>query len=177
TIKLIAKIKPDNTTDKDLVWESSDSNIASVVDGEVIGKKEGEVVITVKTKEGSISGTAKIKVFTVKATKITLNQTQVEIMPGQSFVLTAEVSPQNTHNKDLVWSSSNSLIATVDQYGNVIGKKEGEVVITVKTKEGSISATAKIKVFTLKATKITLNETHDELMAGQSFGLTAEVSP
>src|SRR5690606_26556543 len=133
TIKLIAKIKPDNTTDKDLVWESSDSNIASVVDGEVIGKKEGEVVITVKTKEGSISGTAKIKVFTVKATKITLNQTQVEIMPGQSFVLTAEVSPQNTHNKDLVWSSSNSLIATVDQYGNVIGKKEGEVVITVKT--------------------------------------------
>jgi len=177
TIKLIAKIKPDNTTDKDLVWESSDSNIASVVDGEVIGKKEGEVVITVKTKEGSISGTAKIKVFTVKATKITLNQTQVEIMPGQSFVLTAEVSPQNTHNKDLVWSSSNSLIATVDQYGNVIGKKEGEVVITVKTKEGSISATAKIKVFTVKATKITLNETHVELMAGQSFGLTAEVSP
>ncbi|WP_409149219.1 Ig-like domain-containing protein [Sphingobacterium sp. BS-2] len=176
-IKLIAKIKPDNTTDKDLVWESSDSNIASVVDGEVIGKKEGEVVITVKTKEGSISGTAKIKVFTVKATKITLNQTQVEIMPGQSFVLTAEVSPQNTHNKDLVWSSSNSLIATVDQYGNVIGKKEGEVVITVKTKEGSISATAKIKVFTVKATKITLNETHVELMAGQSFGLTAEVSP
>ena len=177
TIKLIAKIKPDNTTDKDLVWESSDSNIASVVDGEVIGKKEGEVVITVKTKEGSISGTAKIKVFTVKATKITLNQTQVEIMPGQSFVLTAEVSPQNTHNKDLVWSSSNSLIATVDQYGNVIGKKEGEVVITVKTKEGSISATAKIKVFTVKATKITLNETQVELMAGQSFGLTAEVSP
>ena len=177
TIKLIAKIKPDNTTDKDLVWESSDSNIASVVDGEVIGKKEGEVVITVKTKEGSISGTAKIKVFTVKATKITLNQTQVEIMPGQSFVLTAEVSPQNAHNKDLVWSSSNSLIATVDQYGNVIGKKEGEVVITVKTKEGSISATAKIKVFTVKATKITLNETHVELMAGQSFGLTAEVSP
>ncbi|SDL86431.1 Bacterial Ig-like domain (group 2) [Sphingobacterium mizutaii] len=177
TIKLIAKIKPDNTTDKDLVWESSDSNIASVVDGEVIGKKEGEVVITVKTKEGSISGTAKIKVFTVKATKITLNQTQVEIMPGQSFVLTAEVSPHNAHNKDLVWSSSNSLIATVDQYGNVIGKKEGEVVITVKTKEGSISATAKIKVFTVKATKITLNETHVELMAGQSFGLTAEVSP
>ncbi len=177
TIKLIAKIKPDNTTDKDLVWESSDSNIASVVDGEVIGKKEGEVVITVKTKEGSISATAKIKVFTIKATKITLNQTQVEIMPGQSFVLTAEVSPQNTHNKDLVWSSSNSLIATVDQYGNVIGKKEGEVVITVKTKEGSISATAKIKVFTVKATKITLNETHVELMAGQSFGLTAEVSP
>ncbi len=177
TIKLIAKIKPDNTTDKDLVWESSDSNIASVVDGEVIGKKEGEVVITVKTKEGSISGTAKIKVFTVKATKITLNQTQVEIMPGQSFVLTAEVSPHNAHNKDLVWSSSNSLIATVDQYGNVIGKKEGEVVITVKTKEGSISATAKIKVFTVKATKITLNETHVELMAGQSYGLTAEVSP
>ncbi len=177
TIKLIAKIKPDNTTDKDLVWESSDSNIASVVDGEVIGKKEGEVVITVKTKEGSISGTAKIKVFTVKATKITLNQTQVEIMPGQSFVLTAEVSPHNAHNKDLVWSSSNSLIATDDQHGNVIGKKEGEVVITVKTKEGSISATAKIKVFTVKATKITLNETHVELMAGQSFGLTAEVSP
>src|SRR5690606_32802901 len=177
TIKLIAKIKPDNTTDKDLVWESSDSNIASVVDGEVIGKKEGEVVITVKTKEGSISATDKINVFTIKATKITLNQTQVEIMPGQSFVLTAEVSPQNAHNKDLVWSSSNSLIATVDQYGNVIGKKEGEVVITVKTKEGSISATAKIKVFTVKATKITLNQTQVELMAGQSFGLTAEVSP
>ena len=178
TIKLIAKVKPENTTDKDLIWESSDSNIASVVDGVVIGKKEGEVVITVKTKEGSISATAKIKVFTVKATKITLNETQVEIMAGQSFVLTAEVSPQNTHNKGIVWSSSNSSIATVDQYGNVIAKTEGTVQITAKSSENpNISASCSFKVIPAKVVSISLSENYRSLDIGGTFTIYGYVFP
>lgn len=178
SIKLIAKIKPENTTNKDLIWESSDNNIASVLDGEVKGKKEGDVVITVKSKEGSISATAKIKVFTVKATKITLSDTQVEIMVGQSFSLTATVSPENTYNKGIVWSTSNSSIATVDQQGNVIAKTEGTVQITAKSSENpNISSTCSFKVIPARVVSINLSENYRSLDIGDTFPIYATVFP
>ncbi|MGB7527884.1 Ig-like domain-containing protein [Sphingobacterium cellulitidis] len=175
--KLIATVKPENTTNKELVWESSNKAIATVVDGEVKGLKEGEVVITVKTKDGSASATAKIKVVTIKVSKITLNETQGTITVGNTFKLIAKVDPENAHNKALTWSSSNTTIATVDQNGNVIGKKEGEVIITVKSNDGSASASAKIKIVTIKVSKITLNETQGSISVGNTFKLIAKVAP
>ena len=49
--KLTAKITPDMVTNKSVIWESSDTEIATVSDsGEVVGKKEGTVCIRA-TKE------------------------------------------------------------------------------------------------------------------------------
>ncbi|OYD41232.1 Ig-like domain-containing protein [Sphingobacterium cellulitidis] len=176
--KLIATVKPENTTNKELVWESSNKTIATVVDGEVKGLKEGEVVITVKPKDGSVSATAKIKVVTIKVSKITLNETQGTMEVGQSFSLIANVGPADAHNKAVIWTSNNTTIATIDQNGNVFSKKEGTVVITVKSAENpSILATCTFKITPARVVLISLSESYKELNLGDKFTLYASVDP
>ena len=64
TAKLVATISPNNTTNKNITWTSSDSKIASVKNGEITAKKVGKVTITAKTSNGK---TAKATI-TVKET-------------------------------------------------------------------------------------------------------------
>lgn len=52
TFQLVATIKPDNVSNKNLTWTSSKSSYASVENGLVTAKKAGNTVITVKTANG-----------------------------------------------------------------------------------------------------------------------------
>ena len=57
---LVATVMPDNATNKNLTWASSDETIAKVEDGKVTALAVGEVTITVTTKDGGKSTTCKI---------------------------------------------------------------------------------------------------------------------
>ena len=54
--KLTATITPSNATDKNVTWQSSDVNVATVDQtGEVSAKKSGVVTITATTSNGKSS--------------------------------------------------------------------------------------------------------------------------
>lgn len=66
--KLTATIKPDNATDKNIKWKSSDESIATISSsGEVSAKKSGTINITASTSNGK---TSTIKVDIKEQTKI-----------------------------------------------------------------------------------------------------------
>ena len=67
---------------------------------------------------------------------------------GTSYALTAEVSPANATNKNLSWTSSNELVATVDQAGFVKVVSPGNAEIAVTTENGGYSATCTVSAFT-----------------------------
>lgn len=71
-----------------------------------------------------------------KVTKVTLPSSKTVIL-GKSIKLNATILPSNATNKTLKWTSSNSKIATVDQYGNVYSKGVGKVVIKAESMDGS----------------------------------------
>lgn len=61
---LIATVKPDNATNKNVIWESSDPNVVTVdASGNVTAKKAGKATITVKTAEGGFTDTCEVTVM------------------------------------------------------------------------------------------------------------------
>ena len=73
---------------------------------------------------------------TAKATKITLNKTETEVLPGKSCQLKAKVTPKKAAAEGVVWSSSNEKVATVSKKGKVKVKGLGTAKITAKTTDG-----------------------------------------
>lgn len=151
TISLEAKIEPENTTHKDVKWESNNPNIVSVRNDEVFGGKavvtalqEGEAIITASV--GSITATCKITVNPKKLEGISFDQAEKTVKEGESFVLTPVFTPENASNKKVIWTSSNQSIATVDQGGKVSTHSFGECIIKAISEDGGFEAICKVIV-------------------------------
>lgn len=78
-------------------------------------------------------------------TGVTLSQTSGILQEGQSVDLVATVSPENASNKSVTWESNDTQVATVSN-GHVVAVKSGSCVITVKTVDGSKTATYSLTV-------------------------------
>lgn len=151
TISLEAKIEPENTTHKDVKWESNNPNIVSVRNDEVFGGKavvtalqEGEAIITASVD--SITATCKITVNPTKLEGISFDQAEKTVKEGESFVLTPVFTPENASNKKVIWTSSNQSIATVDQGGKVSTHSFGECIIKAISEDGGFEAICKLIV-------------------------------
>lgn len=77
--------------------------------------------------------------------RVSLNQTQAQIKIGKRVRLTATVLP-DTARQDVIWSSSNEAVATVNAQGVVSAHAAGEAVITVTTSDGAKTATCTVTV-------------------------------
>ena len=71
------------------------------------------------------------------------------ILTGENVALTASVSPSNACQQNVIWSSSDNIIATVDTAGNVTGISEGVVTITATTVEGAYTDSSQITVIAI----------------------------
>ncbi|MDE7452256.1 MAG: Ig-like domain-containing protein, partial [Paramuribaculum sp.] len=175
---LTATVSPKNTTDKTVIWTSADETIATVDEtGKVTALKPGITDITASTTTRR-TASCTITVKAVDADAIILNRENVEITEGDYVKLTSTVSPENTTDKSVTWTSADETIATVDALGKVKARKPGTTHITATTANG-ISALCDVTVLTpiIYADSISLNIHEEELIQGESAQLTATVSP
>ena len=146
--QLIATVMPDNATNKNVVFESSDKKIASVdANGLIKAKKVGSTTVTVTTEDGRYTARCKVKVTKqIKVTGVKLKKTSKKLKKGKTYQLKAVVKPSNATIKTVTYKSSNKKVATVSSNGLVTAKKKGTATITVKTKDGKYTAKCKITV-------------------------------
>jgi len=150
TTQLKVSYNPENTSDsKNIIWSTTNSNVARVdANGLVTAKSAGTATITAETNDSKKTATCKIivKEAEIAITKVTLNKTNITMEPGNQSTLIATISPNNTtQNKTIIWSSSNTNIATISSTGIVTAKGAGTATITAKTTNG-LTATCKIVV-------------------------------
>ncbi len=69
--------------------------------------------------------------------EITLNENNLSLKEGETFTLTATVAPENATNADVVWHTSNPLVAEVNEEGQIKAIGVGNCVITATTADGS----------------------------------------
>ncbi len=172
--KLKATVLPENTTNPEITWTSSDELIAKVsADGTVTAISVGVTTITATC--GEVSATCKVTVNPVVASSVTLNVADMTLLVGQSDKLTATVEPANTTDATITWKSDNETIAKVSEDGTVTAISVGVATITATC--GEVSATCKVTVNPVVASSVTLNVADMTLLVGQSDKLTATVEP
>lgn len=111
----------------------------------------------------------------VAVSGVALNKKVATVNVGKKVTVKATVTPANADNKTLVWTSSNTKIATVSN-GVVKGVKAGRVIITAKTTDGSnISATCTVTV-KQPVTSISLSK-KATMYTGKKLTLKAKVNP
>lgn len=114
----------------------------------------------------------------VKVTNITLNTTSAELYVGEIVQLSATVSPDNATNKAVVWTSSNTEVATVSDAGLVTAIALGNATITATAADGSdVTATCAIVVSPVYAKDIVLNQNTFSGHEGEQVQLVATVLP
>lgn len=126
-----------------LTWKSSDANVASVdASGKVTAKTAGCVTVTASYKDSKLTNgkqiSASCKVTVGKlAESITTNKDTVTLYEGETYQINAVVLPENTSDKRLSYSCSNSYVATVSEQGVITAVEEGTATITMTTLDGS----------------------------------------
>lgn len=148
TVQLNAKVKPANANkNTKVIWESEDSNIASVNEnGFVTGKEVGKTNIIATTENGVYDDECLV-ICQAKITGITVSPTTANIQVGQKIQLTAVTTPEIVTEK-ITWKSRNEEVATVDENGNVTGIRNGTVEIIAQNPSATIKAVCLINVQT-----------------------------
>lgn len=170
-------VLPENATNKTIIWKSNDENIVKVNNGIITGVKVGEATITATVDGKSANLKVYVKDNIIPVTGLTLDKTSITMNPKTDIILHATISPNNASNKELIWSSNNSSVASVDKNGKVTAKSSGTAIITVKTVDGKFSKTATVKVNSIKASSVTLSPTSTSIDVGGTTKITATINP
>ncbi|WP_396637176.1 Ig-like domain-containing protein [Maribacter sp. R77961] len=177
TINLSANVIPQNATNTQITWSSSDNTIATVdANGVVLAQAPGVATISAITADGAFEDTSNITVEpnSIGVTGVTLNESSATLEIGQSIVLTATINPEDATDQTVQWSSSDETIATVDGNGEVIAVSEGTATITVTTVDGAYTADLTLTVDSTTCASVNLTPEYNingqEYVAAESNG-------
>ena len=138
-------IAPELADNKTLKWTSDNEDVATVTqEGVVKGLKVGKANITVMATDGSgVSATCKV---TVKPVVIDLSTKTINLRKGESYAeQIVNVLPENYDHNEVVWTSADNSIASINSEGVITAVKPG--ITTIKYSLGNDSGiTAECKV-------------------------------
>ena len=171
---LTVTYNPTNTTERDVVWNSSNKEIVSVdSSGKITGKKGGIAKITATV--GNVKAEKEVKVV-VPIDSVSLSGDD-SILKGESKRLTATINPEDTtDDKTITWSSDDENVLSVDQNGQMRGIKEGTA--NVKAVVAGKEATKQITVNEVHIDSITIDGDQEfKMTKNQTKELKAKINP
>ncbi|EDM49993.1 Ig-like domain-containing protein [Eubacterium ventriosum] len=175
--KIRYSVLPSNATNTNVTFKSLNEKVATVdANGVVTGVSEGNADIVITTEEGGFEAKCTVRVDGIDARGIErVGDKTVTMGLNQTRQLQVKITPSDTTNKNVQWTSSNNSVATVDSNGVVISKNSGSTIITATTHNG-LKTEFFIEVET-PVTNITLNSNEINLNPGGTFKLDATVNP
>ncbi|MBR4748839.1 MAG: Ig domain-containing protein [Abditibacteriota bacterium] len=158
--------------DEDTIWKlAGDSYISSL-------SKDDDALIDLNGYSLYVNGKP-YEPPSVAVTGVSLNKTSVKLSVGDTYRLTAAVTPSGATDQSVTWSSSDKTVAKVSSAGKITAVSAGTCYITVKTVDGGFTAKCKVtvKAASVPVTGVTLSDADIKLKKGESATLTATVSP
>ena len=181
TCKLRVTVLPDDETSNSVTWKTSNSDIATIENGQVEAIEAGTATITVTSvadpsKKATCKVTVKQETMEKEITK-TGSAGTVKLIKGQKL----QLDPSFATDKGWEiksYSSSKDRIASVSKDGLVKARRVGKTTITIRTKNNK-KATVVIKVTDPTVpTKVKLNKKDGvKLNVGEKMYLKATIAP
>ena len=171
-------ITPSDAEDKNVRWSSSNTKVATVSSSGVIkAAGNGTCKITATTTDGTnLSASFNITV-NIKATKITMDKTKIELTTGkETEKITSSIEP-SIANKAVKYTSSDESIATVSSDGVVTAVGSGTCRITAAPTDGSkVTASCDVTV-DIKTTGMKLDKTNYTFNKAQTIKINPVITP
>lgn len=178
TINLQTTISPNNATNKNVTYTSSNSSIATVSsDGKITAISSGNCNITVTSnnnKTDIVNVTVNEKVIPVTSVNASIKNESIAI--GGTTSISATVNPSNATDKTLTYTSSNTKVATVDNKGIVKAISPGTVTITVATSSG-LKSNLSLIVTPKFVNKLVISSANSSIYIGKTTQLTTTITP
>ncbi len=135
--KLEVLIEPQEASSHKVSYTSSNPNVASIdKNGTIHAISSGQTTITVKSEESDVQAEITISVHTSIKT-LAIDQTEFYMQIGDTFKINTTLEPKNADNKNIIYTSSNESIASIDNTGTITAKAEGEATILVTSEENN----------------------------------------
>ncbi len=176
------KITPENATNGELDWISSNPDILRVYDNRFRGLKAGTAEVIIRTRTGPVVE-KRIKVTIKdpgKVQDIILDKAEYTINENQAVDISYKVTPEFATNGELDWISSNPDILRV--YNNRFrGLKEGTAEVIIRTRTGPV-VEKRIQVKVVKPGKtyvesVTTDQEEYTAYIGQAIDLSYNYAP
>ena len=179
TETLTATVLPEDATDKTLTWTSDNPQVVTVdKNGKLSTLSVGEANIS--AENGGHKATCHVTVKAPELTAISFEKNKGKIYVGDELKLAVTFTPDNVleDSKELVWTSSEEKVASVDKEGNIKGLKGGKTVITATSKKNpSLKAEFDLKVVEVQINELELDESQLELKAGETADIGYTIVP
>lgn len=165
TLKLHATFNPESPSVTKVTWTSSDNAIATVSASGVVSisnsvRENTTVTITATSVDNTeFSAECVITVTYVPVTEVTVASESIALKVGEGASAQAAVLPENAGIKTLIYSSSDTSVATVDENGEITALKVGTATITVTSADNSTLT----KTVTVTVTAATVTEGENQL--------------
>jgi len=165
---LKTKIMPENSTNKEVYYKSSDRTVVDVDEyGNLTAVSDGTATITVKTFDGKYSDSVDMTVYKdAREVNITDYAMSNKMLVDDSVTYVAKALDVDgndvTFNNDIIWSSTNTSVAIVDKNtGKVTAVAPGTTYIVATAnnpyREYKINTTSKLRVYVNHYTKANFN--------------------
>ena len=181
-----AVVVPTGAADSSIAWTSSDPSIATVdstgkitAKGLLSGKDYGDAIITAQTSNSSVRATVTVHVLSaILTTSLTLNKSDLALNVGDMETLTVTGNPANATNKTLIWTSSNTDVASVTSAGKVTANTKGTAVIKAASTDGSGKyVSCVVTVNNIQILNVSLDKASFDLSEGDTAAVKATIYP
>lgn len=178
TYQLYATLTPDNTTNKEIIWDTQNSGIATVDQtGLVTFKKAGTVTISAQSKDNPLLIT--YCTFTIQdvVKNLELDYHDIEMYTGETRRLSYVLSPSNIDNPNVIWTSFDTSVVTVDDSGMVTAKGPGSTQIMIMSESNGSYFDICNVVVKQKATSVKMNYKELTMDRGEYFDMEVTITP
>ena len=148
TVQALAIVSPANASNKTLTWTTSNASVATVnINGLILGVGNGSAQIRATTVDGGFEANVTVLVTTL-VSRVTLDTTTLtaSLARSQTHQFVATVLPTTATTKTVLWTSSNTNIATITSTGLLTAKRAGRTTVQVKTTQGGYTAVCAVTV-------------------------------